>query len=253
MRKKLFGDIFGKWTTDSDSAPQETLINICRLTICHWEVNRGQWPQVTLDDLETHVVQSQGSQLVMYWRQSHQLSPFKSIAARQVAFSYDFAEILSKVVPLMTSWPDLTWPIFFHQKLHKGHPISYGKLQRDTSNGLASSSEKLMGGFINPPSTGEGLTLAIRSQSSDVTVLLLCFFFCFSHIMAYLWRGWTWFVNWTDEAVQWPLCQKWYDGHEQTHPTSADCYPILCDSPHYKVCHIPMRFHLPLPLTLSTR
>ena len=93
-----------QWTTNSDSAPQETPLNIYRLAICHCEVNRGQWPQVTLDDLEAHVVQIQGSQLVMYWHQSHQLSPFKSIAPRQVAkFTYDFAEILSKVVPLMTS------------------------------------------------------------------------------------------------------------------------------------------------------
>ena len=35
--------------------------------------------------------------------QSHQLSPFKSITPPQVAFTHDFAEILSKVVPLMTS------------------------------------------------------------------------------------------------------------------------------------------------------
>ena len=102
--KEVVGRRFWEqWTTNSDSAPQETPLNICRLAICHCEVNRGQWPQMTLDDLETHVVQSQGSQLVMYWHQSHQLSPFKSIAPRQVAFTHDFAEILSKVVPFVTS------------------------------------------------------------------------------------------------------------------------------------------------------
>ena len=58
---------YHQWTTDSDSAPQETPLSICRLTIGHCEVNRGQWPQVTLDDLETHVMQGQGSQLVLYW------------------------------------------------------------------------------------------------------------------------------------------------------------------------------------------
>ena len=103
---------YQQWTTDSDSAPQETPLSICRLVIGHCEVNRGQWPQVTWDDLETHVMQGQGSQLVMYWHQSHQLSPFKSIAPCQVAFTHDFAEILPKVVPFVThnfvTWPDLT-------------------------------------------------------------------------------------------------------------------------------------------------
>ena len=49
---------------------------------------------------------------------------------------------------VMTSWPDLTWPIFFHQKLRKGLPISYRKSQHDSPNGLSSSSEKLMAGCI---------------------------------------------------------------------------------------------------------
>ena len=35
--------------------------------------------------------------------------------------------------------------------LRKGRPISYSKFQHDTPNGLACSSEKLMGGCINPP------------------------------------------------------------------------------------------------------
>ena len=48
-------------TTDSDSAPQETPLNICRLAICHCEFNRGQWPQVTLVDLETYLAECQGS------------------------------------------------------------------------------------------------------------------------------------------------------------------------------------------------
>ena len=51
---------------------------------------------------------------------------------------------------VITSWPDLTRP-FFHQRLRKRCPISYGKFQHDYPNGVASSSEKLMGGCINPP------------------------------------------------------------------------------------------------------
>ena len=99
----VWGRFWEQWTTNSDSAPQETPLNVCRLAIGHCEVNRGQWPQVTLVDLETHMMQCQESHLVMHWHQSHQLYPFKSFAPRQVAFTHDFAEILSKVVPLMTA------------------------------------------------------------------------------------------------------------------------------------------------------
>ena len=52
---------------------------------------------------------------------------------------------------VITSWPDLTWPNLFHQKLRKRCPISYAKFQHNCPNGVASSSEKLMGGCINPP------------------------------------------------------------------------------------------------------
>ena len=52
---------------------------------------------------------------------------------------------------VITSWPDLTRPNFFHQKLRKRCPISYAKFQRDSPNGVASSSEKLMGGLHQPP------------------------------------------------------------------------------------------------------
>ena len=44
----VWGRFWKQWTTASDSAPQETPLNICRLAIGHCEVNRGQWPQVTL-------------------------------------------------------------------------------------------------------------------------------------------------------------------------------------------------------------
>ena len=53
---------------------------------------------------------------------------------------------------VITSWPDLTRPnFFFHQKLRKRCSISYWKFQRDSPNGVAFSSEKLMGGCMNPP------------------------------------------------------------------------------------------------------
>ena len=67
-------------------------------------------------------------------------------------FRWNLAEGCS-LCDVITSWPDLTRPIFFfHQKLRKGRPISYKKFQHDTPNGLACSSEKLMGVASTPPS-----------------------------------------------------------------------------------------------------
>ena len=52
------------------------------------------------------------------------------------------------------TWPDPT--NFLHQKLRKRCPISYGKFQHDSQNGVAPSSEKLMG-VASTPLTGWGL------------------------------------------------------------------------------------------------
>ena len=52
---------------------------------------------------------------------------------------------------VITLWPDPTRPNFFYQKLRKRCLISYRKFQRDSPNSVASRSEKLMGGCINPP------------------------------------------------------------------------------------------------------
>ena len=150
----VWGRFGEQWTTNSDSAPQEIPLNICWLAIGHREFNRGQWPQVTFVDFETHMMHGQGSQVVMYWHQSHQLSPFKSIAPRQVAFTLKYCRRLF----LLWRHNFLTWPDhFFNQKLRKICPIRYGKFQHDTPNGVASSSEKLMGvaSLPPPPSTGE--------------------------------------------------------------------------------------------------
>ena len=91
---------------------------------------------------------------------SHVLTPITATIPIQVnrttpscvysRFRWNLAEGCS-LCDVITSWPDLTWPIVFHQKLRKGRPISYRKFQHDTPNGLASSSEKLRGGCINSP------------------------------------------------------------------------------------------------------
>ena len=92
---------------------------------------------------------------------SHLLTPITSTIPIQVnrttpscvylRFCWNLVEGCSSY-DVITSWPDLTWPNFCRRKLREGRPISYGKFQRDTPNGLASSSEKLMRGCINPPS-----------------------------------------------------------------------------------------------------
>ena len=91
---------------------------------------------------------------------SHVLTPITSTVPIQVnratpscvysRFRWNLAEGCS-LCDVINSWPDLTWPIFFHQKLRKGRSISYAKFQHDTPNGLACSSEKFMGGSISPP------------------------------------------------------------------------------------------------------
>ena len=152
----------GQWTTDSDSAPQETPLNICRLVICYCEFNRGQWPQVTLVDLETYLAQCQGSHPVMYWHQSHQLSPFKSIAPRQVAFIHDLAEICRRLFLLwghnFVTWPDRT--NFFSPKVAQKIPYKLWKISARFFKRCGVQLRKTHGGLHQPPLTGRGLTRA---------------------------------------------------------------------------------------------
>ena len=95
-------------------------------------------------------------------------------------FRWNLAEGCS-LCDVITSWPDLTWPNFFHQKLRKGRPISYRKFQHDTPNGLACSSEKLMGGgCINPPPpplarVKEHLILCFDGAKIDLKPLIMLF------------------------------------------------------------------------------
>ena len=96
---------------------------------------------------------------------SHALTPIISTIPIQVnrttpsciysRFRWNLVEGCS-LCYVITSWPDLTWPNCFHQKLHKIRPISNGKFQHDTPKGVASSREKHMGVASTsppPPST----------------------------------------------------------------------------------------------------
>ena len=145
---------YHQWTTDSDSAPQETPLIICRLAIGPlW----GQPRSVTSGDLRWPLNSCDARSRVTA---SHVLTLITSTIPIQVnrttpscvysRFRWNLAEGCS-LCDVITSWPDLTWPNFFHQKLRKGRPISYRKFQHDTPNGLACSSEKLMGGVASTP------------------------------------------------------------------------------------------------------
>ena len=59
----VWGRFWEQWITNSDSAPQETPLKYADWLLVdgHCEVNRGQWPQVTLIDLKTHMMQGHGS------------------------------------------------------------------------------------------------------------------------------------------------------------------------------------------------
>ena len=105
------------WGCFGGNEPQiqiQHLRNICRLAIGHCVVNRGQWPQVTLVNPETHMMQGQGSQIA--------LTPITStipIQVNRTTTSCIFSRFRWNLVggcssyDVITSWPDLAWSIFF--------------------------------------------------------------------------------------------------------------------------------------------
>ena len=114
------------------------------------EVSDLRWPQLTLTliwrNVKGHIQSCIDTSLINYPHssQSHHAK------LRLLTISLKSCEGCSSY-DVITSWPDLTRPNFFHQKLRKGCPISYGKFQHDPPNGVASSSEKLMGGGLHQP------------------------------------------------------------------------------------------------------
>ena len=120
------------------------------------EVSDLRWPYLTLTliyrNVKGHIQSCIDTNLINYPHssQSHHAKLCLltiSLKSCEGCSSYD----------VITSWPDLTRPNFFHQKFRKWCPISYGKFQHDPPNGVASSSEKLMGGLHQPPLTWRGL------------------------------------------------------------------------------------------------
>ena len=163
MGKKWFGDVFG------NNVPQirfSTSGNPNKHMPIGYRSFWGQQRSATLVDLSwpwnSHDARSWVTASPIS-HQSYQLAPFKSIAPghaklRLLTISLNLAEGCSSY-DAITSWPDLT-KFCFHQKLRKRRPISYGTFQHDTPNGVASSSEKLMGVHHPPPLHWRGLNLS---------------------------------------------------------------------------------------------
>ena len=112
----------------------------------------------------------------MYWHQSHQLSPFKSIAPRQVAFTHDFAEILRRLFLLwrhnFVTWPDPTK--YFSPKVAQRMPHKLWKISARSSKRCGVQLRKTHGGgglHQPPPLTGRGLTRALM-RSGELRVLM---------------------------------------------------------------------------------
>ena len=89
----------------------------------------------------------------MYWHQSHQLSPFNSIAPRQVAFTHDFAEILRRLFLLwrhnFVTWPDPTK--FFSPKVAQRMPHKLWKISARSSKRCGVQLRKTHGGVASTP------------------------------------------------------------------------------------------------------
>ena len=106
----------------------------------------------------------------MYWHQSHKLSPFKSIAPRQVAFTHDFAEILRRLFLLwrhnFVTWPDPTK--FFSPKVAQRMPHKLWKISARSSKRCGVQLRKTHGGGglhqPPPPLTGRGLNCRSHEQ-----------------------------------------------------------------------------------------
>ena len=122
------------------------------------EVSDLRWPYLTLTliwrNVKGHIQSYIDTNLINYPHssQSHHAK------LRLLTISLKSCEGCSSY-DVITSWPDLTWPNFFHQKLRKGCPISYGEFQQDPPKRCGVQHRKTHGGggCINPPLTGRGL------------------------------------------------------------------------------------------------
>ena len=113
------------------------------------EVTDLKWPHGT----EWHC---ENSTLAMSWPNHVQILSFASMVSRQGAVKHTFVSKIAggcSSYDVIAPWPDLTWSIFFYQKLRKVCPIRYSKIRRRVAPPFFSLSAKNLrgGGCTNPP------------------------------------------------------------------------------------------------------
>ena len=111
------------------------------------EVTDLKWPHGTEG-------QCGNSTLAMSWPNHVQILSFASMASRQGAVKHGF---VSKIAggcfsyDVIAPWPDLTWSIFFYQKLRKVCPIRYPKTRRCVAPPFFRYLRKTSGGGLHQP------------------------------------------------------------------------------------------------------
>ena len=121
------------------------------------EVIRGHWPQVT----SWNWLNVWNSTLAMSWPNHAQILSFASMASRQGAVKHGFVIKIAggcSSYDVIAPWPDLTWSIFFHQKLRKVFLIRYPKPGGATRRCFFAICEKPQGDRVHPLS-GRGLNM----------------------------------------------------------------------------------------------
>ena len=104
-----------------------------------------------------------GSSTLAMSRPNHvQILSFAWMASCQGAVKHEF---VSKIVggcssyDVIAPWPELTWSIFFYQKLRKICPIRYPKTLRRVAPPFFRYLRKTSGGGVHqPPLSGRGIT-----------------------------------------------------------------------------------------------
>ena len=113
------------------------------------EVTDLKWPHGT-------EWQCGNSTLAMSWPNHVQILSFASMASRPGAVKHGFASKIAggcSSYDVIAPWPDLTWSIFFYQKLRKVCPIRYPKTWRRVAPPFFRYLRKTSGGggAPNPP------------------------------------------------------------------------------------------------------
>ena len=95
------------------------------------------------------------STLAMSWPNHVQILSFASMASRQGAVKHGYVSKIAggcSSYDVIAPWPDLTWSIFFYQKLRKVCPIRYPKTRRRYAPPFFRYLRKTSGGgCTNPP------------------------------------------------------------------------------------------------------